>query len=66
MSGEGAASHGQQGLEKVSVSATQGIVSIHKGKCKADIIADTMLVVVGIVDRHTGQCILRQSISALC
>ena len=50
MSGEGAASHGQQGLEKVSVSATQGIVSIHEGKCKADIIADTMLVVVGIVD----------------
>ncbi len=54
MCGEGDASHGQQGPQKARVSAKQGIVSIHKGKCKAGIIADIMLVAVGIVDRQYG------------
>jgi len=47
---ESDASHGQQGPKKVRLSAKQGIVSIHKGICKAGIIADIILVVVGIVD----------------
>ena len=44
------ASHEQQGPKKARVSAKQGIVPIHKCSCKAGIIADIMLVVVGIVD----------------
>lgn len=65
--GEGDASCGQQGPQKARVSAKQGTVSIHTGKCKAGIIADMMLVVVGVVDRQYGSVHPQtESISALC